>query len=582
MTGSEVTKYRADAPNNTIITKTPNYFLTSELLTLNRDEGASTDYHHKKKSRRLFVLGLVAIASAIWIVLRTGRKPSRILYPCQQASFVNIQVFKVAFLTSIPSITSLRTSLSPLKPIAVLAVLFIGSAVIANDSTMDLLGFSPAEEDDDYTRIPLDLQTLTSLSSGETSDIFLIQNATGLEGDLNPAIGTLFTMMATEGIHFYNTDLQPSGLIASNDVVLLKVNGQWPYRGGTNTDLVRSVIEAILDHPDGFTGAVVIADNGQGSGNLNRNQANAFNHSQSIFDVAESFSSEFVSTFLWDDIRGFTVDDYDMGDFSNGYVRSSVWDTDTEIYPSYPKFVTETGLYVSFKNGIWDNTTGFDSDQLKIINMPVLKSHFRYGVTGCIKHYMGVPQGLERLVGQIPHEHFSIGLGGMGTLMAETRAPILNILDMIWINPHPLESSSSRGPWSRYPSARFTDIIGVSQDPVALDYWASKNILVPTAEYLGYTEWSSLDPDYEPLSDQFFGYEQMDESFCNYLHRSEEVLRDAGFQVTSNTSEMNVFVSELSDHPFSTPTNGPDPGFSFDPLILVITIPLAAIVKRRR
>jgi hypothetical protein len=109
----------------------------------------------------------------------------------------------------------------------VLAVLFIGSAVIANDSTMDLLGFSPAEEDDDYTRIPLDLQTLTSLSSGETSDIFLIQNATGLEGDLNPAIGTLFTMMATEGIHFYNTDLQPSGLIASNDVVLLKVNGQW-------------------------------------------------------------------------------------------------------------------------------------------------------------------------------------------------------------------------------------------------------------------------------------------------------------------------------------------------------------------
>jgi hypothetical protein len=56
----------------------------------------------------------------------------------------------------------------------------------------------------------------------------------------------------------------------------------------------------------------------------------------------------------------------------------------------------------------------------------------------------------------------------------------------------------------------------------------------------------------------------MDESFCNYLHRSEEVLRDAGFQVTSNTSEMNVFVSELSDHPFSTPTNG------------------AAIVKRRR
>ena len=497
----------------------------------------------------------------------------------------------MALLTSLPSIASLRVSPSPLKPIALLVVLFIGSTVIANDSSMDLLGFSPAV-DDDYVRIPLDLQSLTALSSGETSDIFLIQNATGQEGDLNPAIEILFTMMTAEGIHFYNTEAQPSGLINSSDVILLKVNGQWSYRGGTNTDLVRSVIEAILDHPDGFTGEVVIADNGQGLGNLNWLQANAFNHSQSVIDVTESFSSELVSTILWDDIRAFTVDDYDDGDFENGYVLSSEWNVDTEMYVSYPKFQTSNGLYISFNNGVWDNLTGFDSGRLKVINMPVLKSHFRYGVTASIKNYMGVPKGhvVPAVHSSIPHEHFSIALGGMGTLMAETRAPILNILDMIWINPHPMESSALRGPWSTYSSARFTDIIGVSQDPIALDYWASKNILVPTAEYLGFTESSSLDPDYEPLSDQYLGSEEMDESFCNYLHRSEDILKDAGFQVTTNTSEMNVFVSELSGHPLSTSISGPDPGFSFDPVMLAITIPLsagiiilaAAIAKRRR
>jgi hypothetical protein len=159
---------------------------------------------------------------------------------------------------------------------------------------------------------------------------------------------------------------------------------------------------------------------------------------------------------------------------------------------------------------------------------------------------------------------------------------------MIWVNAHPMESSADRGPWSTYSDASFTDIIGVSQDPVALDYWASKNILVPTAEYLGFSEHSSLDPDYAPLSDQFSGIEQMDESFHNYLNRSRSVLADAGFQVTMDTTEMNVFVTSVADtQPTGSQPTGP--GFQIDPLMLVLIIPLSvvlvvgavALVKRR-
>ncbi|MBY8996504.1 MAG: DUF362 domain-containing protein [Candidatus Thorarchaeota archaeon] len=557
---------------------------------MDKNEDVSKDCRYKKKNRRLFVLGLVAIASAFWILLRTGRKPTRVFYPCQQVSLVNIQVFKVALLASIPSIASLRSSLSPLKPIAVLAVLFVGSAAIINDSTMTMLGFSLAA-DDDYTRIPLDIQPLTSLSPEDSSDLFVVQNASSLEGDMNPAVDTLISMMASEGLHFYKTVTEPTGLIGSDNVIILKVNGQWSYRGGTNTDLIKSVIEAILDHPDGFTGEIVIADNGQGLGNLDWLFANAFNHSQAATDVAQSFPVEQVSTFLWDDLRPYTVDDYDEVDFADGYVLSSDWNNETQMFVSYPKFQTSNGVYLSFKNGVWENGTGFDSDRLKVINMPVLKTHMRYGVTASVKHYMGVPKGhiVSSVDPGIPHEHFSIALGGMGTLMVETRAPILNILDMIWVNPHPLESSERRGPWSTYTSAKFTDIIGVSQDPVALDYWSTKNVLIPTAAYLGYTEFSSLDPDYEPLSDPFIGSQGMDESFANYLHRSEDVLRDAGFQVTTNTSEMNVFVSEMSGNPPGTSTNEPDPGFILDPVMLAIAIPLsagiivlAAVMARRR
>ena len=53
-----------------------------------------------------------------------------------------------------------------------------------------------------------------------------------------------------------------ASLLRAGDVVLLKVNAQWKYRGCTNSDVVRGLVQRILEHPDGFAGEVVIA-NGQ-------------------------------------------------------------------------------------------------------------------------------------------------------------------------------------------------------------------------------------------------------------------------------------------------------------------------------
>jgi len=218
-----------------------------------------------------------------------------------------------------------------------------------------------------------------------------------------------------------------------------------------------------------------------------------------------------------------------------------------------------------------------------------MKSHLRYGVTGCIKHYMGVPKGqVEPSVHpEWPHEHLSIALGGMGTLMAETRFPVLNILDTIWVNANPIESSSACGPSSYTDDASFTDVIGASLDPVALDYWASKYILIPAAIDRNHARYSSLDPDYAPMSDPFVSYWEMDESFHNYLRRSMKrsmnVLQDHGYQATMNPTEIDVHVTSLSGSP-TIPTTpvGPD-------VLLIVVLPLsaaalvlAAMVLRRR
>ncbi|MFX0212363.1 MAG: DUF362 domain-containing protein [Candidatus Hodarchaeota archaeon] len=521
---------------------------------------------HKIQNRGLWKLGLLAFVSAIWIMLRTGKKPTRIVYPCQQVAVANIKIFHFALLGPIPpTIISLRKSTRPVNTILILSILLVSSVFLVNNPS--ILGFSIFSEN--RTRVPITLSPQNALLS-DPSDLFFVQKASGEEGNMTLAVSSLIELMESQDLFFYKNASQSSGLIGYNDVVILKVNGQWPYNGGTNTDLVKSVINAIISHPDGFTGEVIIADNGQGLGSMEHAQTNSFYRDQSYADVAEMFDTYKVSTYLWDTIRSNTVDDFDDGDFIDGYVRNSTWNPDTEIYVSYPKFTTEYGTYISFKKGVWDNTTGFDSDRLKIVNMPVLKSHFRYGVTGCIKHYMGVPQGfiVYSVSSYIPHEHFSIAQGGMGTLMAETRVPILNILDMIWINANPLESSARRGPYGNYEYTSFTDMIGASQDPVALDYWASRNILLPTAR-LSYYTCSSLDPDYEPISPQYSGSVEMDESFHNYLRRSRDALFNAGLQVTMNSTEMNVFVTTL---------DGIDLPEGLDPLALamVVILPLSA------
>ena len=87
-------------------------------------------------------------------------------------------------------------------------------------------------------------------------------------------LDALLQLMGENGLKLYRSANEtplsgPSGMIQPDDVVLIKVNAQWKYQGCTNSDLIRGLIQAILDHPDGFRGEVVLFDNGQGRGSLN-------------------------------------------------------------------------------------------------------------------------------------------------------------------------------------------------------------------------------------------------------------------------------------------------------------------------
>jgi hypothetical protein len=261
------------------------------------------------------------------------------------------------------------------------------------------------------------------------------------------------------------------GLIAADDVVLVKVNAQWKYRGCTNSDLIRGLVQRILDHPDGFSGEVVIIENGQGRGSLYCDTMSGYDLNSGIhananderhsfmYLVDEVFKGKPVSAYLLDPVRAsfISADDH----VSDGYRRLE--------NISYPCFTSKRGTRIEVKEGVWAN--GAHQQNLKLINVPVLKHHDRGGseITAALKHFYGL---LTMSDGQSPARHYQ-GLGETcGKMVVLLRPPVLNIIDAIWVAHRELAGYPAEGTF------RANQILA-SQDPVALDYWAAKNVLYP-------------------------------------------------------------------------------------------------------
>jgi uncharacterized protein (DUF362 family) len=357
----------------------------------------------------------------------------------------------------------------------------------------------------------------------DKASVYVKENTDGTDD----GVARLLAGMLRGGLSFYKQE-DTAGLIGPQDVVLIKINSQWAERGGTNTDLLKSLIRCIVDHPAGFRGEVIIADNGQSmfgsrrtGGSLDWENTNSKDKTQSAQEVADYFDRQGyqVSGVLWDTFTRIRAEEFENGDMKDGFVVEDGFQS-TRLVVSYAKFTTKYGTRVSFKRGIWNNESKrYDSEALKVINAPVLKSHGQYQVTGAVKSYMGTPS--NSLTNMAPHT--SVSRGGMGTQMAKTRFPALTILDMIWITP-------DGGPQAPYSRAVQKNMIAASTDPVAVDYWASKNVLMPAAQAEGNRRYTSMNPDgIEPGT---FGY---------WLRLSAEELHKAGISAALDERNITVY-----------------------------------------
>jgi len=352
--------------------------------------------------------------------------------------------------------------------------------------------------------------------------------------NLHLGLDSLLYLMAEAGLKFYRSKADhylagPQGLMAPEDIVLIKVNAQWKYRGCTNSDLIRGLVERILNHPDGFAGEVVILENGQGRGSLAcdtsaaygdssvRANANDERHSF-IYLVNNIFHDPRVSYFLLDPIRGVFISQNDH--ITNGYRRFE------DV--SYPCFTTARGHRVELREGVWQG--GNYSQNLKLINVPVLKHHDTGGseITASLKHFYGLVSMSDGYSG---YRHYS-GLGETcGKMIASVITPVLNIIDAIWV---------SHGSLTGYPASttfRANQLLA-SQDPVALDYWAAKYILYPIDKNARHH------PDFPGVEKWLTAGRDMINSRGGLRNVAKGIVVD---KVTKNETEMNVRVASAGD-----------------------------------
>jgi len=116
--------------------------------------------------------------------------------------------------------------------------------------------------------------------------------------------------------------------------------------------------------------------------------------------------------------------------------------------------------------------------------------------------------------------------------MVNTRFPVLNMIDAIWINPIPI-----RGPNTPYTVATQINVMTASTDPVALDYWSAKYILLQNWENRANEVSVSMDPDNTDRG--FFG---------EWLRLSMDEIEKGGYDVNIEESHMNVYIAENTDN----------------------------------
>lgn len=313
-------------------------------------------------------------------------------------------------------------------------------------------------------------------------------------------------------------------IVGATDIVVLKPNAQWWNQGTTNTDAMQGFIDLVLGIPN-FSGEIIIAENHQYDGDNSRGwiteQRNGKFNLNELIEHYQNQGYKNVTKYHWrvagktsipleGDAQGNSrVKSLEQGDgyvwLENSYYLSPAG---RKCVMTYPIFTSSySGITVDLKNGAWKDGSWLNNVNVRFINFSALNHHGWYcGVTACVKNLMGVvdmscgfpgdlPEGTynthhigvsklkelsrRRLIWRIYgintfkrycYRNFHHTGGALGYFMKHVRLPDLNIITAEWVG----WGSRVEIEKSFHPKT-----ILASRDPVALDYMAAREVLLP-------------------------------------------------------------------------------------------------------
>ena len=195
----------------------------------------------------------------LWVLLRSGTNPKRLTYPCQRAAMPVAVSWVLAVVAFFGGSLLFRR-----------IVKYSGGVVLTLGLLWLAFGFP--------SRAKPEPGPLRALPTWEVDDpvstVFVMDSIPPTSGSLapgdstvpdeylaDPTMDTLLLMLKTRGTPIHRTELHPEGIVSSEDVVVVKGNFQWTSWNTTSTDRIKGLIWQILNHPDGFTGEILVCDN---------------------------------------------------------------------------------------------------------------------------------------------------------------------------------------------------------------------------------------------------------------------------------------------------------------------------------
>ena len=297
----------------------------------------------KRKRRHARAWTALGLGSLLWFLLRTGSKPQRAAYPCQQAALASGLGF-LSYLAALAGVEGLRRLLR--RRVGAAAAAAIAALLLALVSIGHPGGATPARA------AATGLPGWTSATA--VSNVFAVESVPPAECSLDGGVIPCDPALQRPGVRLQGQGRRAPGAAdggardlpahdrrasgrADRSERRRRGQGQQPVgrrrqrspgygRLATSSDVLKGVIWRILQHPDGFSGEVVVAENTQGANrNWDNNPANAQDQDQSYQDVVAAFQAHGypVSFAAWDDLpllAGGSVDaaGYPTGEYANG------------------------------------------------------------------------------------------------------------------------------------------------------------------------------------------------------------------------------------------------------------------------